>query len=236
MPFNESNTVEAYVRDILAGAISEAAASAVHEPEVPYQGRSRAGLGWHYIGPKALPRQPQDVLVDKHLREALIRLNPSIATHPQRADDVLYHLRSIIQGVRTDGLVKANEAFAAWLKGERSMPLGPNGEHVTIKLIDLDDLEKNQYTVTQQFTFRAGKTEKRADIVLLINGIPLVIIEAKTPVRDSVTWVDGAIQVHDDYEPNVPELFVPNVFSVATEGKDFRYGAIRMPIEFWGPW
>ena len=236
MTFNESNTVEAYVRDILAGPVPEAAATAVHEPQVPYQGRAQTGLGWHYVGPKALPREPQDVLVEKHLREALIRLNPSIAAKPDRAEDVLYRLRASILGVRTDGLVKANEEFSAWLTGERSMPFGPNGEHVTIKLIDFDDLDRNQYTVTQQFTFRAGATEKRADLVLLVNGIPLVVIEAKTPVRDSTSWVDGAIQVCDDYEPNVPELFVPNVFSVATEGKDFHYGAIRMPIEFWGPW
>src|SRR5262249_16283558 len=38
------------------------------------------------------------------------------------------------------------------------------------------------------------------------------------------------------YEQNVPELFVPNVFSVATEGKEFRYGSVRMPIDLWGPW
>ena len=103
-----------------------------------------------------------------------------------------------------------------------------------------DDYEKNVpelfVVVTQQYTFRAGKTEKRADLVLLINGIPLVLIEAKTPVRSSQSWVDGASQVHDDYEKNVPELFVPNVFSVATEGKEYRYGAIGAPLEFWGPW
>ena len=72
--------------------------------------------------------------------------------------------------------------------------------------------------------------------MLLVNGIPLVVIEAKTPVRASQSWVDGALQVHDDYERNVPELFVPNVFSVATEGKEFRYGSIGMPVELWGPW
>jgi type I restriction enzyme, R subunit len=72
--------------------------------------------------------------------------------------------------------------------------------------------------------------------VLLVNGIPLVVIEAKTPVRSSQSWLDGALQVHDDYEKNVPELFVPNVFSVATEGKEFRYGSIGMPVELWGPW
>ncbi|MCP4893882.1 MAG: type I restriction endonuclease subunit R, partial [Actinomycetales bacterium] len=90
--------------------------------------------------------------------------------------------------------------------------------------------------VTQQYTFQAGPVTKRADLVMLINGIPIVLIEAKTPVRASQSWLDGALQVHDDYEPNIPELFVPNAFSIATEGKEFRYGSIRMPVEFWGPW
>ena len=145
-------------------------------------------------------------------------------------------MRAIVLGARSDGLVKANEEFAAWAIGERSMPFGPDGEHVTIRLIDFDDMENNTYVVTQQLTFRAGKTEKRADLVLLVNGLPLVLIEAKTPVRSSQSWLDGALQVHDDYEKNVPELFVPNLFSVATEGKEYRYGAVAMPVEFWGPW
>ena len=126
--------------------------------------------------------------------------------------------------------------FADWLTGEKSMPFGENGEHVTIKLIDFDDLEQNQYVVTQQYTFQAGPVTKRADLVMLINGIPIVLIEAKTPVRASQSWLDGALQIHDDYERNIPELFVPNAFSIATEGKEFRYGSIRMPVEFWGPW
>jgi type I restriction enzyme, R subunit len=232
--FTESNTVEAHLRDLLAGAASA-------RPTQLSIGLSRAGgriagLGWHYIAPADLPRQPQEVLVEPHLRDALIRLNPTIAANPDRADSVLYRLRAIVMGARSDGLVKANEEFAAWLLGERSMPFGANGVHVTIRLIDFDDVEKNSFVVTQQFIIRAGKTEKRADLVLLINGIPLVLIEAKTPVRSSQSWLDAALQVHDDYERNVPELFVPNVFSVATEGKEFRYGSVRMPVDMWGPW
>ena len=64
-------------------------------------------------------------------------------------------------GVRSDGLVKANEEFAAWAQGERSMPFGPDGQHVTVRLIDFDDVEQNTFVVTQQLTFRADKTEKR---------------------------------------------------------------------------
>jgi type I restriction enzyme R subunit len=232
--FNESNTVEAHLRDLLAGATSVRPAQL--SIGLARTGGKIAGLGWYYVAPADLPRQPQEVLVEPHLRDALIRLNPDIAANPGWVDDVLYRLRAIVMGARSDGLVKANEEFAAWLLGERSMPFGANGEHVTIRLIDFDDIEKNSFVVTQQFIIRAGKTEKRADLVLLVNGIPLVLIEAKTPVRSSQSWLDAAIQVHDDYEKNVPELFVPNVFSVATEGKEFRYGSVRMPVDMWGPW
>ena len=76
------------------------------------------GLGWHYLAPRKLSRQPHEVLVEAHLREALIQLNPEIAAQPERADDVLYKLRAIIMSVRSDGLVKANEEFAAWLTGK----------------------------------------------------------------------------------------------------------------------
>ena len=94
--------------------------------------------------------------------------------------------------------------------------------------LDFEDASQNQYVVTTQYTFRAGPAERRADFILLVNGFPLVLVEAKTPVRNAVSWVDGALQVHNDYERFVPELFACNVFSVATEGKDLRYGSIHM--------
>jgi type I restriction enzyme R subunit len=233
MTFNESNTVEALIRDLLCGGLTQYTAVG---PGLARRNRKISGLGWHFLSAANLPRKPHEVLVEDHLSEALIRLNPSIAAQPDRVDDVLCRLRAIVMTVRDTGLVKANEELAAWLLGERSMPFGENGEHVTIRLIDFDDLEQNQFVVTQQFIVRAGKMEKRADLVLLVNGIPLVVIEAKTPVRASESWLDGALQIHEDYERTVPELFVPNVFSVATDGKEYRYGAVRMPVELWGPW
>jgi type I restriction enzyme R subunit len=232
MTFNEANTVEAFIRDRLTGTSGPTTVT----PGLARQGGKISGLGWHFVGPADLPRQSQEALVEPYLRDALIRLNPDIAANPSRVDDVLYRLRAIVMSARSDGLVKANEEFAAWMLGERSMPFGANGEHVTIRLIDFDDIEQNSFVVTQQFTFRAGKTEKRADLVLLVNGLPLVLIEAKTPVRSSQSWLDAALQVHDDYEKNIPELFVPNVFSVGTEGKEYRYGSVRMPVDLWGPW
>ena len=233
MQFNEANTIEAYLRDQLCGGVIHHTACG---PGLARRKRKISGLGWHFLAHKHIPRQPHEVLVESFIHEALVRLNPEIAEKPERADEVLYKLRAIVLSVRSDGLINANEEFTAWLRGDRTMPFGPNHEHRSVRLIDFENLENNQYVVTQQFTYRAGTAEKRADLVLLVNGFPLVLIEAKTPVRPSVSWVDGALQVHNDYEVFVPELFTCNVFSVASEGKELRYGSIRMPVELWGPW
>ena len=233
MTFNESSTVEVFIRDILCGGVTH---RTTVSPGHAHRHGTRSGLGWHYLGPHHLPRQTHEVIVEDHLREALIRLNPEIAAEPDRADDVLYRLRAILMGVETDGLVKANEEFAAWLGGDRSMPFGTDGEHVTVRLIDANDVERNQYVVTTQYNVCWNANKRRADLVLLVNGLPLVVIEAKTPVRSSQSWFDGATQIHDDYERNVPELFVPNLCSVATDGKELHYGSIGLPVDLWGPW
>jgi type I restriction enzyme R subunit len=215
--FTESNTVEQMILD------------AVGKQETLKH-------GWSYVPGPQLPRQNNEVLVESWVREALIRLNPEITIQPDRADEVIYNLRACILSVQADGLVRANENFMAWLRGEKTMPFGPGGEHVSVRLIDTTDLTNNRLTVCNQWTFQAGAVEKRFDVVFLVNGLPLVIGEAKTPTRSSVTWFDGAYQVNEIYEKQVPAMFVPNVFSFATEGRLFRYGSVRMPIEMWGPW
>jgi type I restriction enzyme, R subunit len=233
MSFTEASTVENLIRDLLCGGVTHR--TAVGAGLARKNGKV-SGLGWHYLACAKVPRQPHEVFVEHWIRESLTRLNPEIAASPDRADEVLYKLRAILLAVRSDGLLKANEELTAWLRGDRSMPFGPNHEHVTVRLIDFDNVENNEYVVTSQFTFRAGSAERRADLALLVNGLPLVLIEAKTPVRHAVSWLDGALQVHNDYEKNVPELFVANVFNVATEGKELKFGAVRMPVELWGPW
>jgi type I restriction enzyme R subunit len=235
MAFNESNSVEAFLSDLLSGPAKSASAAGGTGAAVPF-GRGPAGLGWRRVTAADIPRQAQDVFVEAWLREALIRLNPEIAASPDRADEVLYRLRAIVLAVRSDGLIRANEEMTAWLRGERTMPFGENNEHVTVRLIDFEDLDQNQYVATRQFTFRAGSAERRADLMLIVNGLPLVLLEAKTPTRAAVSWVDGAVQVHEDYEKYVPELFVCNVFSAATEGKVYHYGSIGLPVKDWGPW
>jgi type I restriction enzyme, R subunit len=237
--FTESNTVEQMILDAVA-QLGDEPASRMREDAPPYRGESLGDdlrpARWTYVPAADIPRQPCDVMVEPWLREALIRLNPDIAGQPDRADEVIYNLRACILSVQADGLVRANENFMTWLRGERTMPFGHNGEHVPVRLVDAIQPANNRLTVTNQWTFQAGAVEKRFDVVFVVNGLPLVIGEAKTPTRSAVTWFDGAFQINQIYEKEVPAMFVPNVFSFATEGRLFRYGSIRMPIELWGPW
>lgn len=214
--FNEANSVRDFIRDLVKS------------------------IDVQFVPGNELPRPPDEVLLEGAVKAALIRLNPEIEAEPAKAEEVIHTLRAILISARTTSHpVVANEEFMAWLTGQKSMPFGPNGEHTTVRLIDFDrpgDDSSNHWVISTEVTFQVGRVGKRFDLVLWCNGFPLVVGEAKTPIRAAYSWIDGAAQVHDDYEASVPQFFVPNVFSFATEGKDVRYGTVGMPVELWGPW
>lgn len=236
--FTESNTVEQMILDAV-GRRDKTGPLFIGEDTQTYGesiGSELRPTRWDYVPGPQLPRNSADVMVMPWFREALIQLNPEIAAQPDRADEVIYKLQACIVSVQTDGLVRANENFMSWLRGEKTMPFGADGEHVTVRLVDAATPSNNRLTVCNQWTYKVGDVEKRFDVVFIVNGLPLVIGEAKTPTRSAVTWFDGAYQVNEIYEKQIPAMFVPNVFSFATEGRLFRYGSIRMPINMWGPW
>ncbi|MEI8234049.1 MAG: type I restriction endonuclease [Verrucomicrobiota bacterium] len=200
MSFTESNTVEQMILDA-ATSLGGGGRSVVREDPSPSWGGSLGGefkpSRWTFAPAAQVPRQTTEVMVERWLREALIALNPEIAEQPDRADEVIYALRAILLSVQADGLVRANENFMAWLRGEKTMPFGKNGEHVPVRLADFTQPDKNRLTVTNQWVYQAGTVEKRFDVVFLVNGLPVVIGEAKTPTRSAVTWFDGAFhQLH----------------------------------------
>ena len=227
MAFTELNSVEHYIIHQLCGVNLNA--NGVQESKTGY------GAAWDYKSANDIQRGVNEVLVESELKAALIRLNPEINQNPGLADEVIYKLRAVLIAVNQVGLVKANEEFFKWMTGEKTMPFGENNRHVPVRLIDFDNLSNNRYVVTNQFRIHHRET-KIPDIVLMINGIPVVVGEAKTPIRPSVSWLDGAHEIHDIYENSIPQLFVPNILSFATEGKELFYGAVRSPLEFWSPW
>ncbi len=194
--------------------------------------------GWKYIPAKDLPRRYSDVMVEPMVRDALIRLNPEIASEPSRADEIIGRLRTMFASVQPHNLITHNEQFKRWIFEENSYPFGRDGRMTPIRFFGTmtpENLALNEYAVTTQWIYPRKEDGKRLDVVLLVNGFPVVIGELKTPVREAVSWIDAAEDIAA-YENSIPAVFVPNVLNFATEGKRYRYGSIGMPVNLWGPW
>ena len=214
MSLTEANTIQEYILKILQN------------------------MDWEYIPPESIQRKETDILLEETLKQKLQDLNPEIKEQPERADEVIYKLGKVIHSTQ-DGLIKANEEFSKWLKGDKTMRFGQNNQDVSIKLVDFDNLQNNSFQITKEYSIKSSSTgeTKRPDIILFVNGIPLVDIETKSPVRESQSWADGASQISDDYESSIPELFASNVFNAATEGKELWYGTTGSNWEeFWEEW
>ena len=192
--------------------------------------------GWIYVEPQFVPRLPDEVLVVQWLMEALLALNPIT---PEQAEQVIYKLRACItSGSSSDELITANDKFRKLLFEENSYPFGENGDNINIRFFaKTDDAYKNRCIVTNQWEYPRKSKEggKRLDLVYVINGIPMVIGEAKTPVKASVTWADGAADIMH-YQKSIPEMFVPNILTFASEGRELQYASIGCPVDKWGPW
>jgi len=194
--------------------------------------------GWKFIPAEELQREYSDVMVEPMVKEALIRLNPVIAEEPSRADEVIYKLRTLILTVQPHNLVTQNEMFKKMVFEDNSYPFGKDGRMIPIRFFGTmtkEDLALNEFVVTNQWVYPQKENGKRLDIVLLINGFPVAIGELKTPVRNSITWLDAARDIAA-YEKSIPGMFVTNIFNFATEGKSYRYGSVCMPVGMWGPW
>ena len=193
--------------------------------------------GWTYVPVEEIPREKTDVLVEPWLKASLLNLNPGLTD--DQADEVISRLRAVITNINgPEDIITANQLFREQLFEKNSYPFGKDGEHVAIKFFDFKDVTNNHLVVTRQWIYAnpgQRNNDKRFDLVFIINGQPMVIGEAKTPVRPSVTWADGASDIRD-YENSVPAMFAANVFNFASEGKEYHYAGIGAPIDKWGPW
>ena len=253
MTFNEMNTIEHALRDHLCGMVKEEDKSVkrdsfeVSEDPMPYdtsvkpQASSSFFPPWKFVHGENLilhGKQPQDVFVDTWLKESLCRLNKPLAANPDLADEVIHRMRGVLLEASYSGLVRANELFLDWLLGRVSMPLGKDGEHITIHVIDFNRPENNHCVLSQQVQF-TGTRDAYFDLVFYVNGLPLVVGEVKTPVRDAISWQDGAVDFlggQKHYWQNQKAFFVPNLLCFASEGKTFYYGAINARFKNWAPW
>jgi len=127
-----------------------------------------------------------------------------------------------------------NEEWQRKLRGGYSRRLSGENRDRPIALIDFKTPGNNTFHVVCQLRV-AAQRPRIPDIVLFVNGIPLVVIEAKSPLKGTATG-DEAFEQIKQYERDIPRLFYPNAFNIITDGMKTEYGATGSPSQFYAPW
>lgn len=177
-------------------------------------------LGYtHVYGPDVV-RDYTDPLYSEVLEGALIAVNPGI---PQAAiNEALFKLRNIENGK----LEQRNIIFTDYLQNGIEVAYFHNGEqkYERVHLIDYAHIDRNSFIVANQWTFQEH-SEKRPDVVIFVNGLPLVVIELKSPSREETDASEAYRQLRN-YMLEIPSFFVYNAFCVMSDMAETRVGTI----------
>ena len=199
-----------------------------------------ASLGWAVAyGPAIASGMPAaeradygEVVLSERLRSALARLNPDLPTNA--LEDALHRM------TRPAGatLEARNRDF------HRMLVAGVTVEYVDtdgrvcgaqVRVLDFDEPDANDWVAINQFTVVENRHERRPDIVLFVNGLPLAVVELKNPMdEDATIW--SAFQQLQTYKAEIPSLFVFNAALIMSDGLAARIGTLTAGREWCKPW
>lgn len=195
-------------------------------------------LGYEYVhGPSISPdgespeRDYTDVVLSGRLHDALVRINKKV---PREAIDQAH--AKVLRKPFPD-LFISNYHFHRMLVEGIDVEYRKDNRIVGDKvwLIDYDDIENNEFLVVNQLTVIEGNTNKRPDVVVFINGIPLVVAELKNAV-DEKADLRSAFQQIQTYKQAISRLFDYNALVVLSDGWDALFGSLTSPWQFFNPW
>ncbi len=173
----------------------------------------------------------RDVVLEERLRDALFNINPD---SPREAiDDAVRQVRNL----PSPDLIGANRAFQKMLTdGVDVSWRGEEGEkHGRIELLDLETLSNNSWLAVNQFTVFEDRRERRPDVVVFVNGLPLVVIELKSAASENATLRHAFNQLQT-YKQQIPTLFTYNVLLIISDGMYARTGTLTSGWDRFMPW
>ncbi|RJR26669.1 type I restriction endonuclease subunit R [candidate division WWE3 bacterium] len=190
-------------------------------------------------GPSIAPEEPgaeresyDEVLLLERLHQALTWLNPDLP--PSVINEALRKVTLL----DSPSLTTNNRAF------HRMLVDGVEVEHINkkgrivgdrVRLVDFDNPDNNDWLAVDQFTVTSGQINRRPDIVLFVNGIPLVVIELKNPTNEEATiWT--AFNQLQTYKNQIPALFAYNEVLLVSDGLTARFGSLTADQEWFLPW
>lgn len=196
-------------------------------------------LGYKYIyGPEMAPEGSnperenyQQVLLLNRLQKAVNRLNPTIPAEAQR------EAIKEIQRISSPELLSNNETFHRMLT--EGIPVSKRIDGIDrgdrVWLIDFKNPQNNEFLVVNQFTIIENNHNKRPDVILFVNGIPLVVIELKNAVDENAT-INSAFKQIETYKAIIPSLFTYNGLVVISDGLEAKAGSLSAGFTRYMAW
>lgn len=188
-------------------------------------------MGYEHLYAPNLDRDYTSPLLDATLRDSLVRINRSLPA--EAIDEALSKLRSFESG----SLVQKNAVFTDYLQNGIPVKFFVRGEERAsiVRLIDYAHTELNAFDVVNQFTFIENGNNRRPDIILFINGLPLVLMELKSPSQDEA-GVENAYRQIRNYMQDIPSMFYYNAICVISDLSTNKAGTITSGLDRFMEW
>ncbi len=195
--------------------------------------------GWDYVNGKAISPEGlfcerenfAQVVLTERLRQAIAVINPGI---PAEAREV--SIQKVLR-IYSPELLHNNEEFHRMLVEKVKVPYQQNGYERSheIALIDFENSDNNEFLVVNQYTIIENNQNKRPDVILFVNGIPLVVIELKNPSDENATILSAFKQIQT-YKAIIPSLFTYNAICIISDGLECRAGSVSADLNRYMAW
>jgi type I restriction enzyme R subunit len=197
-------------------------------------------LGWRIVhGPDIAPDTPGaerghygEVVLGQRLRGALVRLNPGLSA------DALEDAFRKLTRTEHQTLVVQNHRFHRFLVDGVAVEYQREDGSIggaQVRVLDFDDLNNNDWLAVNQFTVVENRNNRRPDVVLFVNGLPLVVMELKNAAAEHAD-VDAAFRQLQTYKREIPSLLHYNAALVVSDGVQARIGTLTAGREWFKPW
>ena len=173
----------------------------------------------------------RDVILEERLKRKLVDINPHLTE-----ESINKAIRKITH-IQAQTTLEANRIFHKYLISGTSVDqdIGARRQKQTVNFIDFNNIENNEFHVVNQFWVRKGKITDKPDIVIFINGIPIVVIECKSPVAKKTGVLNAQVQLIR-YQKEIPHLFRMNEMLIGCNLFGAKYGTIEEPPEKYHEW
>lgn len=189
------------------------------------------GMGYEHIYAPDLERDYSRPLMDSVLQDSLARINKGLPL--EAIQEAILKLNSFDSGT----LVQKNRIFTGYLQNGVEVKYFHKGEERSsiVYLLDYSNAKNNTFYVVNQFTFIENGNNRRPDIILFINGMPLVLMELKSPSKDEVGAENAYNQIRN-YMQDIPSMFYYNAICVISDLSTNKAGTITSGLDRFMEW